>query len=363
MKITSLQLKDFRNYEELSLIPGEGVTIFFGGNAQGKTNILEAVAVAGTSRSHKGSRDRDMIRYGQNEAHIRLTLEKKDTGHRIDMHLKRNGPKGIAIDRQMVRRAGELFGIAPMVFFSPEDLGIVKDGPAVRRRFTDQELSQLDPLYLSDLADYKRCLAQRNILLREIDASPEREDELAVWDEQLLRYGRALIRRRGEFTEKLAETVREIHRNLTAGAEELSLSYEPNVTESGFAMALAENRARDIRYHETHAGPHRDDLGIMVDGRDMRLYGSQGQQRTCALSMKMAEIRMIRESSGEDPVLLLDDVLSELDRTRQEMLLRGMEGVQTLITCTGVDDFVTGYFRDAKLFRVTKGVLEEVRNA
>ncbi|MBQ6469925.1 MAG: DNA replication/repair protein RecF [Lachnospiraceae bacterium] len=359
MYIELIDLMNFRNYERQLIRLDRGVNIFYGDNAQGKTNILEAVYLAGTTRSHKGSKDREMIRKGEEESHIRMDLVRAGIRHRIDLHLKKNRSKGIAIDRIPVKRASELFGIASLVFFSPEDLNIIKNGPSARRRFVNFELCQLDRIYLNVLGEYSRCLLQRNKLLKEMADRPERTAELDVWDEQLLKYGLEVIRRRASFIQSMNEKTEEIHRELTDSRETLLLKYEPNTTENSFAVDLAMSRERDLRYGETHTGPHRDDMAVLIDGMDSRVYGSQGQQRSAALSLKLAEIRMIQEHTGDTPVLLLDDVLSELDSSRQNQLLGSIRGIQTLITCTGLDDFVQNHFEADTVFHVTNGHLSE----
>ena len=355
MYIELIDLLNFRNYERQMIRLAPGVNIFYGDNAQGKTNILEAVYLAGTTRSHKGSKDREMIRQGEEESHIRMDLVRAGIRHRVDMHLRKNRSKGIAIDRIPVKRAGELFGIASLVFFSPEDLNIIKNGPSARRRFINFELCQLDKVYLNVLGEYSRCLMQRNKLLKEVENNPARTAELDVWDEQLLKYGTEVIRRRASFLSSMNKKTGEIHRELTDTKETLLLKYEPNTTANEFAVNLAMARERDIRFGETHVGPHRDDAAVFINGMDSRVYGSQGQQRSAALSLKLAEIRMIREHTGDTPVLLLDDVLSELDSSRQNQLLSSIKGIQTLITCTGLDDFVQNRFEADTVFHVVNG--------
>lgn len=355
MFIESLELLDFRNYPKLSLSLDAGTNLFYGDNAQGKTNILEAVYLAGTTKSHRGTKDRDMIRIGENESHIRMILCKMGNRRRIDMHLKKNKPKGIAIDGIPVRRAADLFGIVSLVFFSPEDLNIIKNGPGERRRFIDLELSQLDRIYLNDLARYNKCLNQRNKLLHDISFNPSLLQELDVWDEQAAEYGKRLIEKRSAFTEELNEIIREIHRSLTGGREEISLVYEPSAEADDLYRRLKASRDADLRMQTTSAGPHRDDLGVLLNGMDSRLYGSQGQQRSAALSLKLSEISLMKEKIRDTPVLLLDDVLSELDSGRQECLLSGIRDTQTLITCTGIEEIARSRFRVDRTFHVMHG--------
>jgi len=359
MYIESLELLNFRNYPSLSLSFDRGTNLFYGDNAQGKTNILEAVYLAGTTKSHRGSKDRDIVRIGENESHIRMMLNRNGNRRRIDMHLKKNKPKGIAIDGIPIRKAADLFGIVSLVFFSPEDLSIIKNGPGERRRFIDLELSALDRIYLTDLARYNKCLNQRNRLLHDISFNGKLISELDVWDEQAAEYGSRLIRKRIEFTDDLNEIIQKIHRDLTGGKEEIRLVYEPSASEEELAAKIRASRDSDLRIQTTTVGPHRDDLGVLLNGLDTRLYGSQGQQRTAALSLKLSEISLVKEKTHDTPVLLLDDVLSELDSERQKFLLAGIRDTQTLITCTGMDELTRNHFQVDKSFHVKSGSIED----
>ncbi|HBA63718.1 MAG TPA: DNA replication/repair protein RecF [Lachnospiraceae bacterium] len=357
MIIKSLKLKNFRNYELLSLDLNQATNIFYGDNAQGKTNILEAVYLCGTTKSHRGTKDRDMIRFGEEESHIEVVVEKGNVPYQIDMHLKRNSPKGIAIDKVPIRRASELFGMLHLVFFSPEDLNIIKNGPAERRHFIDLELSQLDKVYLSHLSSYQRIVNQRNRLLKDMYDRKELLDTLDIWDMQLADYGQRIIERRKQFVEEINEIVQEIHSKLTGEKETLRLSYESSSAEIPLYDAIRRNRERDIRMKSTSVGPHRDDICFLSDTLDIRKYGSQGQQRTAALSLKLSEIELVKRVIHDTPVLLLDDVLSELDKHRQNYLLDSIHEVQTLITCTGLEEFVNHRFSVNKVFFVKNGIV------
>ncbi len=359
MIIKSLELKNFRNYQDLYISFDEGTNILYGDNAQGKTNVLEALFVSGTTKSHKGSHDRDMIRFGEEEAHIRTVVEKGGVEHQIDFHLKRNSTKGIAVDKIPIHRARELFGILNIVFFSPEDLNIIKEGPGLRRRFMDMELGQLDTIYLSNLAKYNRVLKQRNQLLKDLHLKPELEDTLSVWDDQLVSYGTQIIAQRREFLKKLSEIVLPIHSRISGKKEQLRLAYEPSCEEENFREALKQSRQKDKRTGMTSCGPHRDDICFYINDVDIRTFGSQGQQRTSALSLKLAEIELVRKTIHDTPVLLLDDVLSELDSKRQNYLLNSIRDIQTIITCTGLDEFVKNRFRINRVFLVRNGRVEE----
>ena len=359
MILESLELQNFRNYGLQTIQFDDQTNIIYGQNAQGKTNILEAAYVSGTSRSHKGSRDREMIRFEQEEAHIRATVRRQNAVQTIDIHLKKGRKKGIAINRVPVRRASDLLGILNIVFFSPEDLTIIKNAPQMRRRFMDAELCQLDRIYLSDLTRYNKILAQRSTLLKDMYHHPELRDTLDVWDAQLVEYGKRIIERRQVFLEELAPVIRRMHGHISGGTEELDVSYEANVSSKDFADALFQARAKDEKLGQTTVGPHRDDIRFAIGGVDIRRYGSQGQQRTCALSLKLSEIHLVEKSIHDTPVLLLDDVLSELDSTRQNLLLDNLHQTQTIITCTGLDDFVKNRFAVNRVFEVVQGKVEQ----
>lgn len=357
MVIQSLELTDFRNYESLHLDFSEGTNIFYGDNAQGKTNILESLYMISTTKSHRGVKDRDLIRFGQEEAHIRTVFIKNGIDYKVDMHLRKGRTKVVAINGQRIRRATELVGLLHIVFFSPEDLSIVKDGPAQRRRFMDMELCQLDASYLHDLTQYNKVIDQRNRLLREIWQFPQLSDTLDVWDDQLVRYGSNIIERRKTFMNDLASIVGELHGKLSGGREELLISYEPNCTAQELSLQLQSGRGRDIQMRSTGVGPHRDDFSFVGNGIDLRRFGSQGQQRTCALSLKLSEIELVTRLIGEKPVLMLDDVLSELDSRRQNYLMTTIGGIQTMISCTGLDEFVNNRFEIDQLFEIEGGRL------
>ena len=294
MIIKSIELKNFRNYEDLDIHFDEGTNIIYGDNAQGKTNILEAAYMSGTTKSHKGSKDKEMIRFGEEESHIRTIVLKNEKEYQIDMHLRSRGSKGVAVNKLPIKRASELFGILNIVFFSPEDLNIVKNGPAERRRFIDSELCQIDKVYLSDLAKYNKILNQRNALLKDISFRPNLIDTLPVWDEQLLDYGRKIIKSRKKFIEDLNEIIHEIHFKISGGKEELILKYESNIDDIFFEDELSKSKQKDLKLCQTTVGPHRDDMLFSVGGVDIRKFGSQGQQRTAALSLKLSEIDFVK---------------------------------------------------------------------
>ncbi|MCH5280378.1 MAG: DNA replication/repair protein RecF [Lachnospiraceae bacterium] len=358
MIIKSLELENFRNYDSLQLFFDEGTNILYGDNAQGKTNVLEAIYVSSTTKSHKGSKDKEIINFSKEEAHIRTFLSKGDMDYRVDMHLRKSKSKGIAVNGQRLKKATELLGLLNVVFFSPEDLSIIKNSPSVRRSFVDMELCQLDKYYLYNLNQYNKIINQRNKLLKDFYYSPDLKDTITVWDSQLVTYGKQIIERRFQFVDQLNEIIGQIHNNLSGQKENLKIVYEPDVLEENFEKELSLGMERDMKLKFTGTGPHRDDFAFLVNEIDIRKYGSQGQQRTAALSLKLAEIELVKQITKDNPILLLDDVLSELDSSRQNYLLNSIGDIQTIITCTGLDEFVNNRFEINKVFKVVNGTIE-----
>jgi len=355
MIIKSIELADYRNYDFLAMEFEKGTNILYGDNAQGKTNILEAIYVAATTKSHKSSKDREIINFDKEEAHIRVYMEKDNVENRIDMHLRKSKSKGIAIDGQKIKKAADLIGLCNVIFFSPEDLGIIKNGPAERRRFVDMELCQLDKFYLYNLNNYNKIVNQRNKLLKDMYMNMDLKETLNIWDMQLVSYGSKIIERRKLFVEQLNEIIYDIHLKLSGGREELKIQYEPDVEIADFEKKMKASQDRDIKAKITSVGPHRDDFSFMIGDVDIRKFGSQGQQRTAALSLKLAEIELVKKITKGTPVLLLDDVLSELDSNRQNYLLNSIGDIQTIITCTGLEEFVNNRFEIDRVFHVSNG--------
>lgn len=355
MIIKSIEIQNFRNYEYESIEFDEKTNILYGDNAQGKTNVLEAVFIAGTNKSHKGSKDSELINFNGDESHIKAVVSKRDIDYRIDMHIRKSRSKGIAINGVPIRRSSELYGLVNIIFFSPEDLNIIKSGPSARRRFIDMDLCQLDKIYVDNLIKYNKTLEQRNKLLKDIYFDSSLEDTLDIWNRNLVNYGSEIIKRRRIFIDKLNSIIEDIHYRLSGNKEHLVISYEESVGEDVFLQELNDNISRDKKSRMTGCGPHRDDISFLIGDVDIRKYGSQGQQRTTALSLKLAEIELVRQSVGDSPILLLDDVLSELDSNRQNYLLNSINDVQTIITCTGLDEFINNRFNINRIFKVTDG--------
>lgn len=359
MIVSSIELSNFRNYQQLHLDFDAGTNILYGDNAQGKTNVLEAIYMSGTTKSHKGTKDKETIRFGEEEAHIHTIIVKHDQEYEIDMHLNKSKVKGIAINKIPIKKASDLFGILNLIFFSPEDLNIIKDGPAHRRRFIDLELCQLDKIYLDNLMKYNKVLNQRNKLLKDLYKHLELKETLDIWDQQLVFYGNKIISRRRQFIEELNTIIFTIHKKLSGNKEELTLLYEPNCSDTYFEQELLKAREKDERFGSTSVGPHRDDIAFLIHNIDIRKYGSQGQQRTAALSLKLSEIELVKSIIHDEPILLLDDVLSELDSNRQNQLLNSISTTQTIITCTGLDEFIKNRLKLNKVFHVVNGVITE----
>jgi DNA replication and repair protein RecF len=360
MYIKRLEIDNFRNYKSLQIDFDEKTTILFGDNGQGKTNILEAVFYLAITKSYKGAKDKDVIIFDGEEGHVRGFIVKNDENIRIDMHIRKNKSKGISVNLEKVSKAADVLGTVNVVMFSPEDLRIIQDGPAYRRKFVDMELCQLDPFYLYNLNNYNKIINQRNVLLKEIFFKPELKSTLDIWDNQLISYGSKVIERRIQFVSPLNEIIYDIYNKLSGGKEEIKIIYDPDTIIEDYERKLNDSKDRDIKSKITSTGPHRDDFIFEINGIDIRKFGSQGQQRTAALSLKLAEVELVKRITKDVPILLLDDVLSELDSSRQNTLLNSIGDVQTIITCTGLDEFVNNRFQINKVYKVHDGEVEEM---
>lgn len=360
MRIKNLLLKNFRNYAGESFDFSEGLNILTGRNAQGKTNCAEAVFYLCTGTSPRARRDKQLIRYGCDCAEISAECEGRLGGVSLSAVIRENG-REIRVNGNKIARNAELLGNLYAVFFSPHELRLIQDGPDERRRFMNISLSQLSRPYYTALARYNRILEQRNNLLKNRDLSVV-YDTLPVWDEQLCASAAVVARRRADYIAQLAPLAARAHEYLTDGRERLSLSPDKKYkgTEEELRARLYDELAcnydRDIRLGYTAAGPHRDDIDIEIDGADAKTYASQGQTRTAALAIKLAEVEIFREASGEYPVLILDDVLSELDLSRRKKLVARTEGLQTILTCTHAERVLAG--RQTSRIRIEGGAIK-----
>lgn len=360
MYIKEIELKDFRNYKELKVSFSQNVNIFLGNNAQGKTNLLEGIYLNAMARSFKTSRDRDMIRFGEDYCRIRTLSVIDDEEQKTEIVIAKNGKKAVKLDGVKINRTSELLDRIFIIIFSPEDLKIVKDEPEKRRKFIDRELCQINPGYYSDLGNYKKALKQRNTYLKEHDIEASILD---IWDYELAKYGSKVILKRKNFIDKINVISSRIHDSISGGNEQLEIKYEPNVqftedTEHDFYEILVAGRNEDIKNRNTGRGPHKDDLRISGNGIDFRKFGSQGQQRTAALSLKLSEIKLIEEETGEKPVLLLDDVLSELDNDRQTYLINSLGENQMFITTADLSGKVAKSLPQGKVFKIVSGSID-----
>ncbi len=354
MYLSKLQLWNFRSYENLELNFPNGITILYGDNGQGKTNIVEAIYLLCTGRSHRTNREYDMIKFDKPWARIRIEDIQKDGRHTVDMVMARGQKKRILVNGLAISRISEILGQLSGVIFSPEDLDLVKEGPQKRRRFMDIELSQVSKSYFYALNEYNKVLEQRNSLLKETTKA----NDLFVWDTLLAQRAVPIIKARREFCKRLQPLVNQMHQYLSSNKEELNCIYKDSVfnredIEQAMLELLEKNHETDLKRGFTTIGPHKDDIIIKLGDIDLRYFGSQGQQRTATLALKLSELEMMKEDLGEYPVLLLDDVLSELDPTRQKLLLDKIKDVQTIITVAQPVD----YFKNMNVnfFKVVKG--------
>lgn len=355
MYIHSLTLNNFRNYEETKIFFNDHINIIYGQNAQGKTNILEALYLCATAKSHRTSNIKELIKFESEEAHVNVEIIKENNIDIIDVHLKKNNKKTIAINKMPIRKFNELFGTLRIILFSPEDLGLIKNGPKERRRFLDLELCQISPIYYYHLKHYYLILKQRNNLLKMIKKNEEFKDQLEAWDIQLIQHGKNIITQRQKFINELNPYFKNKH-NEIAGSNEVShMIYEKNVDEEDFEKKLIRQIAYDITMGSTSVGPHKDDISFEINNVDIRKYGSQGQQRTAALSLKLSEIEYIKSNGEDTPILLLDDVLSELDEQRQKHLFNHIKDIQTIITCTGIEDFINANVEIENMIYIKNG--------
>ncbi len=359
MYIKNLKLINFRNYNNLEVEFNPKVNIFVGDNAQGKTNILEAIYMAGTGRSFRANKDKDIIKFNKDKAYIKIEGEKRYTSITVELKLEDKKKKLVKVNGLTLTKASDILNNVFVVVFSPEDLKLVKEGPSERRKFIDTEISNIKPSYYFNLAQYNKVLFQRNNLLKKIHNYNKYKSTLEIWDEKLVEHGTYLIKERIKFINRLGTLSRLTHRKITENNENLEIKYlnsfllEKNEDIGDkFLLYLKKNIDIDLSRGITTTGPHRDDLGIYINGIDTRSYGSQGQQRTSALSLKLAEIELIKAETLEYPILLLDDVMSELDINRQKYLIQSLKDLQILITTTESSQIEDYQIPNKKIFYV-----------
>lgn len=342
MYVESIKLINFRNYINLDIKLNKNLNIFLGPNAQGKTNLLESIYISSTGKSYRTNRDRELININKNAAYIGLCVVKDEFIKYIEIKFEKDKNKRIRVNKIETDKLSELIGQINVVIFSPEDLSLVKGGPSERRNFLDNELSHIRPRYKFNLNQYNKILFQRNNLLKKARYNSSCLKTIDIWDRQLVSIGVSLIKDRMEFIEKLSKISTDIHKKLTESDESLTVKYlssfdidcEEETISDIFQKNLKESLNKDIEKGSTSFGPHKDDIDLFINNMSCRIYGSQGQQRTTALSLKLAEVDLIKDEIGEYPILLLDDVLSELDIDRRKSLIKTFKDVQTIITTT-----------------------------
>jgi len=366
--LKKMKLSDYRNYNQLELPFNTSVNLIIGPNAQGKTNLLESIYVLAMTKSHRTHQEKELIRWGCKETRLAGELDKKYGNCTLDLHISQQGKKA-RVNGLEQRKLSDYVGALNVVLFAPEDLEIVKGSPGVRRRFLDMEIGQVHPGYLYDLSQYQKILLQRNNLLKQICGSPSSGGAmLEIWNEQFIQYGIKIMKKRQNFIEKLQSWAEKIHGGITNNGEQLVISYHPSfvcepeedesVLFEQYMLKLSQAKEQEIRRGTSLIGPHRDDLLFYINDKEVQTFGSQGQQRTTALSLKLAEIELIHQEVGEYPLLLLDDVLSELDHSRQIQLIETFQGkVQTFITATEIEQVHKNRLHQASVFNIREGLI------
>lgn len=361
MFIKKIILFNYRNYKNLNLSFGKNINIFIGDNAQGKTNILEAIYYCAFAKSHRTSKDKELVNWNKEIAHLGLSISKQRLDKNIEINILKNGKKEIIVNSIKIKKIGELFGVFNVVMFSPEDLKIIKESPGIRRRFLDMEICQFDNKYYYNLVKYNKVLSERNIILKNRNLNI---DMLDVYDKQLASYGKYILEMRIRYIDKINLYGNKIHKDITMQKEDINFKYYSTIKnlddiENNFYELLVKNRKKDIEKGITSIGPHRDDFLVYINGIEIKSYGSQGQQRTAVLSMKFSSLRIIKDVTSEYPVLLLDDVLSELDFSRKKYILSSIKDIQTIITCTGISDINEYLDSDYKIYKVKDGEISD----
>ncbi len=365
MKVNALAFQNYRNLSDNRIQPSDKVNVIYGNNAQGKTNLLEAIWLFSGGHSFRGAKDAELIRFGENKSKLFLEFYAGSREQKAEI-LYTGSKKEVIINNVKKNSAAYLAQHFSAVVFSPEHLTLIKNGPSLRRKFIDGSICQQDLRYAVKLNKYNQTLQQRNALLKEISKHKELKDTLEIWDEVLIDLGADIILKRFEFLDKLKISAKELHRGISSGKEELEIKYcssalkkEEKLNKCEVACLLQKEfkkvRKEDIYLGITNAGPHRDDIEFFINQKSARRFGSQGQQRSIVLSLKLSEARLMAEAFGEPPVVLLDDVMSELDQKRQDFLLKNTEENQVFITCC--EPIESQRLKNAKLFEVKEGVI------
>ena len=335
MLITNLKINNFRNYDTLDLDFNKKINIFYGNNAQGKTNIIESIFLCAIGKSFRTNKDKELIKFNENFLNIEIKYKKSDREGKIKINISEK--KDIYLNEIKAKKLSELVGKINVVLFTPDDINILKNGPKMRRRFLDIMISQLRPNYIYYLNMYIKILEQRNKYLKQIKNEQKNPEMLDVWDIKLAEYGEKIFNYRKEFIEKIINKINNIHNKITNNNEKIKIQYNSDfISKENFYTSLKENKNIDIMRGVTSKGIHKDDFIIFLNNKDVSIYGSQGQNRTAILSLKMAELEVIKDEIGENPILLLDDFMSELDDQRRNNFLNNIGETQVFVTCTDI---------------------------
>ena len=365
MYIESVKLNNFRNYTDCEVKLKPCLNVFKGNNAQGKTNFLESVYFSSIGKSPKTTKEKDLILWGKDSAKIFINVKKQYFNQTIETYINQKTNKSVKINGLSIRKIGDLIGEMPVVYFSPEEIGLIKDGPADRRRFMDIDISQLNRNYFYLLCRYEKVLAERNKLLKQTKNIESLSDTIDLWDVQLADIASKIIFYRLDFIEKIKEPAKIVHSNITSLKEDLNVKYQgiqiKNIQEikEKLLFLYKNTLKKDFEFGYTTVGPHRDDIEITINNVDIRSFGSQGQQRLATLSLKIAELSLFEKQTGEKPILLLDDVLSELDNKRCQNLLKEISEYQTILTTT---KFSKKLNENSAIFVVKNATIEEKNN-
>ncbi len=363
MNVENIRLINFRNYENLDFKLNKNLNIFIGDNAQGKTNLIEAIYICATGKSFRTNRDREIISFSKNEGYVGIDINLENYSKFIEVKLHRDKAKRIRINKTELESFKDLDSGLNVVLFTPEELKIVKGGPHERRNFLDMGISQIKPVYSYNINKYKKILYQRNNLLRSSRFKKDLKELLHVFDNQIVKIASEIILNRYEYTERLNSISYNIHKDITQEKEDLNLKYISNVPiledrvemEKNYLNLMKKNLERDMEYCTTSIGPHRDDIGIDLNEKDAKTYGSQGQQRTIILSLILSQVELLKEEKGTYPVLLLDDVFSELDESRRNYLTGFFKNIQTFITTTEEEDLNCMLDLNKAIFNIKNG--------
>ena len=364
MHLKNIKLKNYRNYELLDLNFDKNINIIYGDNAAGKTNILESIYMCSYFHSHKNNKDNELIKFNNEEAHIKANFIKEKKEKIIDIHIKQKEKKGIALNENKIEKITDVLGFINIIMFSPEDLNIIKEGPNIRRKYLDLLIYKTDKNYIKYIVNYNKVLNQRNKLLKTINLKNDNEkkqllESIEIWDEKLFEYGKVLIKKREEKINEIKNILKEKHLKITENKEILNIDYEKNIKIENFLEELKNNREKDLNYLYTNVGPHRDDIKINIGSIDLRKFGSVGQKKTAVLSLKLTELELIKINKNENPILLLDDVFSELDEKRQKMIIDEIKNLQTIITCTGIKKNIYEILNPNKIIYIKNGKVGE----